>query len=57
MKFKKGMQFKSNRSHRIIELINRQGAVYWNTKRINGLGHNHRVAEGTLKWSYEVVER
>ena len=55
IKFKRGMKFKCKRSHVIIELLNRQGAVYWNTKKSTGLGQTHRVAEGTLNYSYEVV--
>lgn len=55
IKFKKGMKFKCKRSHVTIELLCRQGSIYWCTKKITGLGQTHRVAEGTLKYSYEVV--
>jgi hypothetical protein len=55
MKFKAGMQFKSNRSHMVIEILKRQKDGYWHSKKVNGLPKAHRVAECTLSRCYEVM--
>lgn len=55
MKIKRGMLFKSKKTHVVIEILNRQSSTYWNTKKSTGLGQTHRTAECTLKHFYEVV--